>query len=140
MEYKETIIPANKSADSIKNVIGVLFITSDHGLGAIDTEHLMLIGSVEEKLAQYKAHTGKDWEGFEERAVSELIVPENVSLGLGQPKPDTREVSEETRIAQDKIDILTRLAKAYSQEDKIRQQRKKILETRERIKQEQEVA
>ena len=133
-KYKTVIKPANNSPDSIEDVFSVVLVNSSLNDGRVDTRICHLEGTVEEKLQQYKDFTGEDWKGFDEQVFSTPINPEPTYLNLGKvnyertPHPADVEVQE-------KIDALTALAARHLRDNKIAQQKKKLLTARARVKQ-----
>jgi hypothetical protein len=128
------IIPADHSPESIRNVTTIVINSEKNGF-SIDATIVHLEGTVEEKLQQYKEATGKDWTGYSERVFSEMDHGEPTSLNLGQ-QPLMLLKSKEDQEVQDKIDALVVQAKQWLRENKIAQQKKKLLTARARVKQE----
>jgi len=108
---KVKTIPANYSPESIGNVASIVFVVEDSGMGHIITDSISLEGTVEEKLAQYKAHTGKDWKGLDKQTlIIHEKVKESVSLGLGQTTPTRILLPIDIKV-QENIDALTEKAR-----------------------------
>lgn len=130
---KKIVIPADHSPESIKNVVSIVLIDNNRGLGFVDVRSISLDGTVEEKLKQYKEATGKDWSGRPEQVFSvKEESDEPTTLGLGQKKP-YRHVNPVTEEAQKKIDALAKLATRYLEEakrEKIEVQKQKLLTAR----------
>ena len=126
---KKITIPARLEPDSIRNVVSVVVILGNRGLGFADIESFSLDGTVEEKLSQYKEATGKDWAGMPEQTYTVAEEQsEPVSLGLCQKKP-YQHINPATAKAQEKINALVKLASEYLEEakrEKIEKQKNKI--------------
>jgi hypothetical protein len=115
---KTKIIPADRTLESIKNVVGIMIIGDNTGMGFCKTTSISLKGTIEEKLQQYKEAVGKDWVGFDEQTFTiDEKVPEPVSLNLGQTVPKAS-INKTDLKAQSDIDALTKQANVWLEEDK----------------------
>ena len=86
---------------------------------------------MEEKLAQYKAHTGEDWQGFDKETFITFEEDIPASLNLGQMTPNRIIPAADIEV-QEKIDALTQQARVWLEEDKEAKERwvaKKEVET-----------
>ena len=129
---KINVIPADHSPESIRNVMSIVFIDKKKGLGShSQTTHLSLQGTVEERLAQYKAHTGEDWQGFDEETFTTYEEKKPVSLNLGQATSN-RIIPVADVEVQEKIDAMAQEARDWLEENEAAKKRwvaKKEVET-----------
>lgn len=123
------ILPENRSPESIADVVSVLVIHDDRGMGFVDTEHISLSGTVKQKLKQYKEATGRDWPGTSEAVIRKRKKVEMASINLGKSTHEVRVVHPETAAAQKKIDALTKRADKYLEQDREYKKKAKRPET-----------
>lgn len=121
MKTEKTIVPENRSPETIKNIFAV--ISYEGGKEQI----CRLSGTVEEKLIQYREFFGKDWNGHGEQVFSELVYNKTNYKPLFGGYEDTPMGNPHTILAQSKIDKLTALAEQYLDENKTLQEKKKFL-------------
>ena len=128
MKKQITKLPANESPDSIKNVVSIVRVIGNRGLGFADVESHSLDGTVEEKLKQYKEITGKDWSGYGERTFSVVEKVEPVTLALGTKPPDLLPCNQKaTDDANAKIAALVEQAEVWLAENEEAKTRTKLI-------------
>ena len=118
-EIKEVItLPADRSPQSIKNVVSVLIFTNKKKSVGIhsETKIIHLEGTVEEKLQIFKDETGTDWDGFDEETITIPEEHKSVSLNIGKESPPMK--SKVCIAVQKKIDAITEQARQWLKEDK----------------------
>ena len=123
-------IPANYSKESIKDVVTILILGDNKGLGMIDTTIIHLDGTVDEKLQQYKEATGKDWLGTPAQTISEVTYDEPaVCLDMGKALIENIRSKEDQEV-QDKIDALAEDAREFLKQN---EQAKKAWVTKKEV-------
>lgn len=132
MKYKKRIVPANRSPETIMNLVSLVLVTKNSGMGYISIEHISIEGTLEERLAQYKAATGKEWNGHGEQVFSEPIETEPVSLNLGQKKFEPVKSKADIEV-QEKIDALAAKAHRWVLEARAEKHKKKLITKREEM-------
>ena len=133
--YKTTVTPADSSPESIGKFCAIGQFRESTG----KSETCVLSGTVEEKLAQYKEFFGKDWPGTKETSYTQLAEPDTKFVPLFGEYEVTSMMNPATIAAQEKIDALIERCDKYMREDKIIEQRKKLLEVRATMKEEETV-
>lgn len=125
-------IPADRRPESIADVVSIVLVDELKGAGHISTYVIHFEGTVVEKLAQYKAATGRDWRGTSESVISTTEQSgEVISLNLGREewKPVQNPVTAEF---QKKFDALSHEARCYLAENEKEKERraaeKKLIE------------
>lgn len=113
------IIKADYSANSIASVVSILIVDNNPGMGLVNSHNVMLTGTVQEKLEQYKKATGKDWPGCPEQV---YITPDpqcqTFSLNLGRQTTAKKLLPCDDAV-QHELDLLSAQAKRYLAENEI---------------------
>ena len=132
-KFKVTVVEADSSPESIGKLCAVGHFRESTG----KSETCVLSGTVEEKLAQYKEFFGKDWPGTRAATYSEIIKSDVKFVPLFGEYEITSMLNPANAKAQEAIDELTALCEQYLREDKLIQEKKKLLEVRATMKEEE---
>ncbi len=106
------VVPADPRPESIANLLTVVEIVGNRGMGHADVKTYHFEGTVEEKLQQYREYFGKEWPGTSEQTFTSYEEREPVSLNLGQKDNLELRGKRISREAQEKVDALVEEARA----------------------------
>lgn len=124
-EIKEiTTVPADPRPESIANVLFIVEIVGNAGVGHVEIKNHVFHGTVQEKLQRYREIFGKEWPGAAEKKFTHYTTRKTVSLNLGKQK-------KQTTNAQLKINALVELAKKWLKENTELKERRATQKTSE---------